>query len=96
MKILIEFLFIICAYYHFTMQSHKLGECNEIIARALYQSAWYNCDAKVKRSLVLMLRDAQRPKQLTLLGGLLPITWQFMLKIYKAAFTFINLLQMKG
>ncbi|KAL1450468.1 hypothetical protein WDU94_002833 [Cyamophila willieti] len=95
-KVLIEFLFLVGGMFHFTTQSEMLNYCNEIVNRSVYNSQWYNAGPEVKKNVRLMLQNAQKPKHFRIVDGMITINYKFMIKLWKAAFSFLNFMKMNG
>uniref|UniRef100_A0A8D8ZFA8 Uncharacterized protein n=1 Tax=Cacopsylla melanoneura TaxID=428564 RepID=A0A8D8ZFA8_9HEMI len=95
-KIVVEFLFVVMSMWQIIELSEQMNGCNETIRRAVYQSQWYKCSPKVKQYVCMMLRETQQPNYLSFLNGFFILTNDFMLKVFKAALSFINFLKING
>lgn len=95
-RIIVEFVFLIIAMWYVTNQSELMNHSHELIARAVYQSKWYQCSPDTRRALCVMLRNAQINQHFCLLNGLVELSNSYMVQVFNSAITFINFMRFNG
>uniref|UniRef100_A0A8D8PTF7 Odorant receptor n=1 Tax=Cacopsylla melanoneura TaxID=428564 RepID=A0A8D8PTF7_9HEMI len=96
MKIIVEFFFLSGSMWHIITQSEELNHCNEIVEQAVYDSHWNNATPQMRKTVCLILQNAQAPKYLRFLNGMVLLRNEFLLQWYRTVFSFLNFMKLNG
>uniref|UniRef100_A0A8D8ZBQ9 Uncharacterized protein n=1 Tax=Cacopsylla melanoneura TaxID=428564 RepID=A0A8D8ZBQ9_9HEMI len=74
----------------FIRESERMNECQEMVARAIYQSEWYRLSSRNRRMVCVMLRRSQRPTHISCLNNMMIIDYKLFTGINKFFYSLLN------
>uniref|UniRef100_A0A8D8ZFM2 Odorant receptor n=1 Tax=Cacopsylla melanoneura TaxID=428564 RepID=A0A8D8ZFM2_9HEMI len=81
---------VYAASVKFIRESERMNECQEMVERAIYQSAWYRLSSDARKMVNVMLRRSQRSNHITCLNNMMIIDYKLLTATNNFFYTLLN------
>ncbi|KAL1458490.1 hypothetical protein WDU94_008636 [Cyamophila willieti] len=94
-KFIAELIATLMQYYFMCNASEMADDCHGALRTALVRSRWDRCSYGMRRDLLMLVRQAQRPNYMSFYNGAIVLSRVQFSKVVKVAYTFINFMRTK-